>query len=538
MIKSILIISKSHQESVILDNNFDAEIVINCAKIIEKAIASFDIEILFSQPIVSFRNHDYTWVDVSDNRIANSFSPKIIKLANGFYVQSNTNQGIWEVQKQNPNKLLWRFNPENANPLTNYTGNNNQKVIATATPSFDNFVHPTLLFSKTGAIEISRSKIPFTAIACFTDHCDFDTSESLEKQREFFKKNNIKVTKGFFLNHFSKREDNASWENDQEELQKWVNDGHELCYHSLSQSIKSKEESTSDFYYFSPPIPIKTWIDHGYQPYNLSLYKKEGIDETVFAENLAKNDIEILWNYIDSGTATLGVLNQLNTKHFSLQSFYNGIKKASFKKRMSLIIKNSIVHFYSDEKLIKNYSQLASSFKKITKTKSSTDLFSFIGKCFKVFIPLFKIVLCWNSYKKQVYPLAKYQTIFFNHTIGTKNFIVFQTLEFLDFINALHKKSVDEFITEKGIFIAHTYFSVPMEYHEGRIFTKSGEINPIVEANFEYLGQNIKENKIWNPTLIELVDFWKKCNQVEFQISNQGEISIKNNTEIAFRIIT
>lgn len=538
MIKSISIVSKLEKESVIFDNNFDSEIAINCSKVIANLISSFDIEILFSEPIASFRNHDYSWVDLSFDRIANSFSPKIIQLSNGFYVQSNSNQGIWEVQKKYPKKLIWRFNPEKANPLSAYTGNNNQKTIVNSKSNFDDFISPSLLFSKINALEISSSKIPFVATVCFTDHCDFDTLKNLETQRSFFKKNNIKITKGFFLNHYSKRDDNASWQNDQIELEKWITDGHELCYHSLSQSIKSKEESSSDFYTFKPPITIKTWIDHGYQPYNLSLYQKETIDEVTFAENLAKKEIEILWNYIDSGTATSGVLNQLNTNYFTLQSFYNGIKNKSVKKRISLSIKNAIVHFYCNEKLIKYYAQLASSYKKISTTKSIFDFFTFLKKCFNVAVPLIKIVLFWNSYKMKTYPLAKFQTIFFNHTIGTKKFIIFQTLEFLDFVNALNKKSVDQFISEKGMFVGHTYFSVPLEYHDGKLYTKSGEINPIVDANFEYLGQNISENKIWNPTLIELVEFWKDFNKIVFQISENGEISIKNNTEIPFRKIT
>lgn len=61
-----------------------------------------------------------------------------------------------------------------------------------------------LLFPKQ-CIEISCSKVPFSAIACFTDHCDFDTLENLKTQRTFFKKHEIKVTKGFFINHFSKK---------------------------------------------------------------------------------------------------------------------------------------------------------------------------------------------------------------------------------------------------------------------------------------------------------------------------------------------
>ena len=137
-----------------------------------------------------------------------------------------------------------------------------------------------------------------------------------------------------------------------------------------------------------------------------------------------------------------------------------------------------------------------------------------------------------------MYPLAKYQNLFFEHTIGANKFVIFQTVELLDFINSLNQKSIDKLLDEKGMFVAHTYFSVPMEYHNGRIFTKSGEIHPKVDANFDYLGQNIKENKIWNPTLKELVSFWKEFNTVELTLDENGAICTKNKTEVPHRIIT
>ena len=87
----------------------------------------------------------------------------------------------------------------------------------------------------------------------------------------------ISITKGFFLNHFSKRSDNASWQNESDEFKKWVADGHELAYHSLSQSIKSKEESVTDFVNFKSVANTVTWIDHGYQPYNFSLIENTKI---------------------------------------------------------------------------------------------------------------------------------------------------------------------------------------------------------------------------------------------------------------------
>ena len=495
------------------------------------------IEIHFKEEITLFRNYDYTWAPITKDRIAGTFSTKAIQFKSGVYMQPNCGNFVWEISLKNPKKMICHLNNRLVNPMTNYYSDANIKKV-TASNQFNTIKNYKLLFSSSGIVELSRSKIPFVATACFTDHCDFDTLESIQMQRAFFKDKNIKVTKGFFLNHFSKRADNASWEKDSEELQKWIVDGHELCYHSLSQSIKSKQESENDFFSFSPPVLINTWIDHGYQPYNLSMHQKEGIESVVFSDNLAAKKISVLSNYIDSGTATSGVLNQLNSDDFTLQSFYNGIKKFPLKKRIPLFIKNAIVHFYADENLIKNYSQLASSYKKINQSKSIAAVVAFIGKLFGVAIPLLKIGLFWGSYKKKVYPLAKYQNLFFEHTIGANKFVIFQTVELLDFINSLNQKSIDKLLDEKGMFVAHTYFSVPMEYHNGRIFTKSGEIHPKVDANFDYLGQNIKENKIWNPTLKELVSFWKEFNTVELTLDENGAICIKNKTEVPHRIIT
>ena len=534
MIKSLHIINNNNK--VKLPFTGDNSIVLDYSSFLLKNINSFYIEIEFYSEIIAFRNHDYSWINLDNNRIANNFSTKAIKLNDGNYVQANNNEGIWEVKKADLNKLIWHFNPKFSNSLTSY-GEKNTKKITQANFIYNEKKIPTLLFSKKGIIEVSRSKVPYSAIICFTDHCDFDTLDLLEKQRIFFKKYDIKITKGFFLNHFSKRNDNSSWQNENLELTKWIEDNHELAYHSLSQSIKGKYESLLDFDSFIPPLNISTWIDHGYQPYNLSLYKKENLNENYYSEKLKHKKVEILWNYLDSGTATSQVINQLNNKQFTLNYFWKGIKNKPLKKKLSLFIKNTIVHFYNDEFLIKNYSDLASSFKKFSKTKSIKDAVKFIKKSSQVLYPLLKILILWKINKDKVYPLAYYTPIFFEHTISNNKFIVFQTLELLDFKNALSLNSIKSLIEESGIFIGHTYFAVPMEYHDGKIFDKNGEINTIVNQNFNYISQKIKDKTIWNPTLIELVNYWKLYTSIEFKINENQEITLKNNTQLTYRLI-
>ncbi len=538
MVESILIKSKSGKK-----RSFQGEITFNkfffdFSEFNPSELQSFDVKIVFNEPIISFRNHDYTWVKCDKERIANEYCPKIIQLENGFFVQSNLNCGIWEINTSNPKTLLWRFNPENSKPITEYVGKENLKKIVHATRSYNFKVQPALLFSKKNVIEFSRSKIPFSAIVCFTDHCDFDTLESIQLQRTFFKHNNLKITKGFFLNHFSKREDNASFENDSEELLKWKKDGHELAYHSLSQSLKPIKESLSDFFNFqSPSDKISTWIDHGYQPYNLSLYQRNEIKTNEFSTILKNKKISILWNYIDSGTATEGVINQLNTSDFTLKAFLGGIKELKFRDRISLLLKNVIFYYYVDGKLILHYKNIASSFKKISYNREIKSFFPFFKSLLYLSFPIAKVFIFWNSLKKKTYKLAKYSPLVFKHTIGEYEFYIFQTLEIVDFKKALSQKNVQKLINERGVFIGHTYFAAPMKYHFGRMFKKPNQIDDVVAENFFYLGQKIEKNEIWNPTLNELVSYLSKFEETVLDVDSEGRIVVSNSVNLTYRIV-
>lgn len=535
MIKSITIITSSEIYSIAIDSQLH-KFVIDLSEVNLLNCNSFDIKIIFSENIALVRNHDYTWEKIKTDFIANEFSPKIIKLENNQIVEANITAGIWEINPNNPSVLLWRFNPQFASPITDYLGNENRKSILQARQIFDFIEIPTLLFPENNAIELSRSKYPFAAITCFTDHCDFDTPENLEIQRKFFKEHEIKITKGFFLNHFSKREDNASFQNQKEELMKWKNDGHELCYHSLSQSIKTNSESFEDFKQFIPPTEdIKVWIDHGYQPYNFSLYKNNKIPEEEFSSILRDKKINILWNYIDSGTSTNGVINQLNTNHFTLFSFLKGSADSSLIQKVQLIIKNIIFHYYNEEYLILRYKNTASRFKKLVFQRDLKSFVPFIKDFFKLSSSVFSILLFWNSSKNKPYKLAKYSPILFKHNIAEKEFYIFQTLEMLDFEKSLSDKNINLLIAEKGVFIAHTYFSVPMEYHSGKLFSLPTKIDEEVAERFKFLSDKIKSQEIWNPTLTELIEYWSGFEKVVLDIDSNRVLFVKNNSGIIFR---
>ena len=525
MVKSVQVISKTQC-------SFPLSAEIQNGKL------SFDLVVTFTSSIQSFRNHDYTWVNVKENRIAGQWVPKILLLENGYYVQPNQNMGYWEVNKQNPFVLLWRFNPEFSNPLTVYTGTQNERVLAQAQSLLPDKLSLSLLFSNQNAVEFSRSPQPFLPVVCFTDHCDFDTAESLKIQRAFFKEHKVKVTKGFFLHHFSKRADNASYEKEQAELQLWLSDGHELAYHSLSQSLKKEEEAFADFYQFTPPFDqCPTWIDHGYQPYNFSLYQNKGLNESTYAAALHEKNIRILWNYIDSGTATLGVINQLNTDDFTLQRFSKGTQNLGFKSRIGVLFKNILFHYYADEARILQYKGLAGSVKKMLQQKRVALFFQFLRNLTAVAVPLLKVLLIWSHHKSKPYKLAQYSPILFKHQIADKTFFVFQTLEMVDFRAALHPQNIDKLIQEKGICIAHTYFSVPMAYHTGRLFKTPNTIDEMVAANFEYLSQKIQNGEVWNPTLKELVNFLSTFETTVLDLDADGKIVVAHSAGIPNRPI-
>jgi hypothetical protein len=95
----------------------------------------------------------------------------------------------------------------------------------------------------------------------------------------------------------------------------------------------------------------------------------------------------------------------------------------------------------------------------------------------------------------------------------------------------------DKLIDESGLFIGHTYFSVPMNYHEGRLFTDEKEINEKVSQNFTYISEKIKENKIWNPTVLELVEHWKKFQNTKLELDSNNKIVLSSINDLPFRFI-
>ena len=116
MVKSVVITTKTHQPIPLSQDIKNGKLKLDIPALETKIPRSFDLVITFQSAIKSFRNHDYTWVSVNQDRIAGEWVPKIIQLENGFFVQPNLNRGYWEIYKAKPNVLFWRFNPEFSNP--------------------------------------------------------------------------------------------------------------------------------------------------------------------------------------------------------------------------------------------------------------------------------------------------------------------------------------------------------------------------------------------------------------------------------------
>ena len=481
---------------------------------------SFTLKFTFKEPIISVRNHDFKWCLPYDNFCASVFAPKLVKLKNGYIVQANSTKGSWHIDMSSNHILYWSFNQENQHPITQYRDVSNKRDVVSITETI-NLNQLALLISNGKGIEFSRSRIPFSGVICFTDHCDFDTLLSLKTLRTFFRDLRIKTTKGFFLNHHSKRKGNASYENDKEELESWADDGHELAYHSLTQSLRNPEVAFEEFKKFSPVLSSCTWIDHGYQPYNLSLsnYKSgEFLDKIT---TLNKKGITNYWTYIDSGFATTGVINQLNPDHFTLAAFQHGIKANSIKARLGLGVKNLVFHYWGTEKQIDNYRLLVSSFKQGLKTKSIKEGFKFTQQLLVMTEAVFRVSFKWKKVSRTVYPLAKFTPTIFK--VGSSGFM-FQTLEMTDFVNGLSLSNIDTLIKESGLSILHTYFTVQLNYHEGRLLQDEQTINPLVLHNFQYLSEQIIKQKVWNPTLEELVDYLQDFFNIELDINTDGDI--------------
>lgn len=120
--------------------------------------------------------------------------------------------------------------------------------------------------------------------------------------------------------------------------------------------------------------------------------------------------------------------------------------------------------------------------------------------------------------RNEVFQLNRFGALFFKASNQTSTEIdVFQTLAVRDYDVVFSEEALARLQTESGLMIAHTYFSYTGENHEGRLF-KNEALEQRLEAKqaLERLGKKIQANQIWNPTVSELADFFKKFESITY----------------------
>ncbi|NVK53268.1 MAG: hypothetical protein HWD85_10065 [Flavobacteriaceae bacterium] len=492
------------------------------------------VDVYFSSPISKWRHIDYTWINPnSKTLVANVHSPKILKLESNDHVVPKRNLGCWQYQSSH--HLRWFFWHPMLSPTMVYDSKDMRHFLKSKEFSDETKIQNGLYFSQGKVQEWARTPNGFLPTICFTDHSDFDTIQNLKVQRDFFKKNNIKTTKGFFLYDFSHKGQTASYQSKggKAELDAWKKDGHELAYHALSQSYRG-EISEAEFMNFEAPLPlapIDTYIDHGFHPYNFTK-QKLGDWEKWYAHVYEKG-IRRIWTYVDAGEANFFNLNQLNPRYYTLRHMTQSSRFAQqygIKRNWKTSVRNYLMYGVSEEILQKG-KLLGGDFRNLLRSKSIQSLGRFIlnsGR-FLMFGLKPENIKHQFSKSKRIFEFNRFGAVFFEAPNQKDTKIdAFQSLAVRDYDIAFSKDSLERFIREKGLVIAHTYFAYSGANHEGRLFKNGqGEFRPEAKEAFERVGRLIKTGHIWNPTLRELHSFHQTFHQIEYTKISSG-LKVKN----------
>ena len=489
----------------------------------EGAISELKVVFEFKSPIVSWRNHDYSWVDVSRRRVANFHSPKALVLKNGQKVVAGETYGLWEFDPKYPKRLAWVMADSMLTPLYRYDNKDNRRflnsrMILEKPPVF------TFLFTRGKIPEFSRSRLPFSAILNFSDHCDFDSLELMELQRKLFKKCNVCVSKGAFLFHYSKRAFNVSVELNDDELQLWKEDGHELCYHSLSQSVRPDDGWQRDFETFEKSdLCWPTWIDHAFQPYNLTKMAASGYDTGDWASRMHAAGVRNMWNYLDAGHSGSGTVNQLDTTQFALRRY---ISKALTHKSLASLtgLLRTYILYFSGEKSKQSYSLLVNNLRCKLWKKSPGGAWGLLRGLAFLKVRFFRMVI--DSGKKEVLPdWQKYTATLFPAYLGGNKFWFFQTVEVHDFISTFSEDNLKLLTESSGICLAHTYFADDDPLKKGRVFlNKAGEWMPGIEETFKRIGDAAIKGDLWLASITEIVEYFDTFQYLRFDVDERGNI--------------
>lgn len=484
----------------------------------------------FDEIIVRWRNHDYTWVDTSKRRLAAYYSPKAAVFQSGIKVVASRTDGIWLFEPRHPRRIECVIEHEDLVPLFDYQ-KDDSSAFREHNRRLDVPLRLSFLLTKGAVPEFSRSKMPFSAILSFTDHCDFDSLPLLQTQRRLFGKYGIRVTKGVFLYHYSKRDFNTSLERNAEEYELWVADGHELCYHSLSQSTRATDEEWyKDFVDFAAAgLSWPTWIDHGFQPYNFTTHNRSEIEPEIWADTMSRAGIKYLWNYLDCGNAGPGMINQADPENFTFGAY----KRRCFSKPSATaymdLFRNYILFFGSEKD--KMLYRMLTFFIKIKGWRYGWEgAWGLIRSV--LFIAKQGIKMLMVS--KNLHPHWQRLTpLFFKASIGGNDFMFFQTVEVHDFRESFSESNLKLLCDKAGVCLAHTYFADLDKRKEGRIFVNNdGALVSGIDEVFERIAAASAEGKLWIATVAELGERFDSFRHLVYDIDENGNIFHRYEKEV------
>ena len=464
------------------------------------------LELVFSlknQP-THFRTFKYTWEKADRPHISSMLSPKIMRFADGTYLMANRCWGTWLYEPERPLELRWILLGKEVQPFFLYEADSKRDWVEVGC-ELDSDMDFKLIRTER-PIEVSFSRIPFSPVMVFTDHCDFDSDVLLTAQRDLFKRAGVRVTKGVFIRKYSHKGDwNSAYEGNEEEFSSWVGDGHELCYHALSQSILPNEGEQNELYrVFNAPVAdegqFRTWIDHGYQTYNTTK-SADKIEHGRRLEHLSSKGVRNIWNYHDVAEV-IDTLNQLD---------YNQMEpKRIFKSRtLGWADRVRIAFFFNTtEADLLKYRGMAGLLKKRRILHALQALPGIVG-------PLIRSIRNLSISRK----VRNAQSVFPSEHPGIT---AFQSIIVKDFKRSLGKP-YERLKEECGLAILHTYFSFLGSHHGVTLFQSAdGRVTNEIEKSFKTIGEDVRNGLIWNPTLHEFMEYCREISRFDFENAGEG----------------
>jgi hypothetical protein len=449
-----------------------------------------ELEVVYTLPAkpVYFRTYKYSWESAGRKFVSSMLSPKIMKLESGTYLMANTMAGTWFYDPAEPLRLRWILFGGDVQPCFRYDQRLFRRWIDVGAELEQELT--VRLIETDRPFEVSFSKLPFRPVLIFTDHCDFDFDGLLPKQRMRLKEWGIRITKGVYIRKYSQKGVlHSSFEGNEEEFKEWVSDGHELCYHSVTQSRHPRREDEESLYSgFEPPMKspgqFNTWIDHGYQRYNLTKSPNAGVRKDRL-EHLNNKGITNVWNYFDCSESHDN-LNQLDYRQ--MDPF-----RILLSRDVSISEKIRMILFHnSGEWGFRRYKLFAESIKNRAYLKAACQSVMLL-------LPFF-----WALFRRSDSLLVRRaQSVVFTEKAAM---LSFQTILVKDFLHSF-LRPYTKYKDESGLALVHCYFT-HLGAHQANTFfmDEQGRVSVRICEIFETIGKDVSEGRVWNPTLSEFLE--------------------------------